>query len=326
MFRKINIILLVVLLIGFISVNTTIASQSDRWRPEEDIEFVCHASPGGGSDMMARTIANMMESEGIITDVAIFVNNLVGQGGARSYNFTYNQAGNPYVWQTIASSFFAAPIRGDYRYTYEDYTILAVIGTDPQALAVAKNSEFNSVQDLIEAAKERNITAAAGNLGSSSTIANYLLEKAAGIELVYVPFGGGAEGLMAAMGGQVDLSWNDVGELLGPLDNDLVKVLAVTSEERLELWPDVPTFKELGIDFSFEMPRGVVAPPNIPQEAREFYIDAFKRLNESKNYRENYIEANNINPNFKTGQEAFDFFEKMSILHVDVLTEMGLVE
>ena len=95
------------------------AGAKGPWKPEENIEFICQSSAGGGSDLMARSIAQYMKSEGII-DQPIVVDNITGSGGVKAFTYTLEKKGGAYNWQTVNSNFFTAPIAGNIEQDYHD--------------------------------------------------------------------------------------------------------------------------------------------------------------------------------------------------------------
>lgn len=303
----------------------TTMAEKEAWKPTEGIEFVCQSSAGGGSDLMARAIASSMNSQGLI-DQSITVNNLTGSGGVKAFSYVQKNEENPFVWETVNSNFFTAPVSGNIDKDYRDYTPLAVIGTDPNVLCVGADSPYNTFEEILAAAKENpgTISIAIGSAGSSGSVATILLESATGGKFNQIPFEGGSDGITAVMGGQVDVSWQNIGEIVGPVENGLMKVVAVAANERSEALPDVPTFKELGYDVVYEVPRAVVAPPNIPEEAKAFYCDAFEKLNASDEWKEDYLKANYIVPVFATGDNCISILKDFHDLTHEIYDIMGL--
>ena len=326
MSKKLLVVLLslafVISLFGFGAVG--MAAQS-KWEPTEAIQFAVQSGAGGGSDIFARTIAQNMTQLGLIKK-PIVVENITGSGGVKCFTSTLSKAGNPHVWQTVNSNFFVAPISGNIDKYYADYTILAVIGTDPSILCTAADSPFNTLEDVIAASKAKpmGVSIMIGSAGSSGSIVSAIMETAAGVEMTKVPFDGGGDGLAAVMGKHVDLSWQNIGEVMGAVESKLLKVIAIASAERSPALPDVPTFKESGYDVVYAVPRAVAAPPNIPQEAIDFYTEAFIKLNADADWQKNYIEANFIIPSFAVGKEALAMIKETHDITLEIFGAMGL--
>ncbi len=301
------------------------SAQTESWKPTENIEFVCHSSPGGGSDLMARSVSQYMASENII-DATIYVNNLTGANGVKAFTYTYEHAGDPYIFQTAPSGFFVSAITGQMSMKIDDFTMLAVLGTDTLALCTSTDSGITSLEQVVDASKAnpKSISCGTGSAGSSGSCASIIFEKAAGIELNNVPFDGGGEALVAVMGNQIDVSWHDYSEVAGGLQSGMLKLLAVANTDRSAAAPDTPTFKELGYDVVFEVPRAIVMPPDIPKEAYDFYVDAFTKLDASETWQKNYLEANYITPKFAAGDDAVEVFQDFyNVIH-DIYAQIGL--
>ncbi len=305
--------------------NNTTQVKEGPWEPTETIQFVCQSGAGGGSDIMARTIAQNMSQLGLIKK-PIVVENITGSGGVKCFTHTLSKAGDPHVWQTVNSNFFVAPITGNTDKYYADFTILAVIGGDPNILCTAADSPFNTLEDVLAAAKANpmGVSIMIGSAGSSGSVSSAMLEAAADVKMTQVPFEGGGDGLAAVMGKQVDLAWQGIGEVMSGVEGGLIKVLAITSEERSPALPDVPTFKELGYDVVYEVPRAIAAPPDMPPEAKAFYTDAFIKLNDSEEWQKNYMEPNFIIPSFGVGDEAVEMIKETHDKTLAVFEALGL--
>lgn len=305
---------------------TETTAAKGEWKPEENIEFICQSSAGGGSDLMARTIAQMMKDEGIINQPVV-VENITGSGGCKAFSYTLEKTGSEYNWQTVNSNFFTAPISGNIKQDYRDYSLIAVIGTDPNVLCVPWDSPFQTFEDVVAAAKAEpgKYSISIGGAGSSGACATIMMQDACGIELNQIPFEGGADGLTAVMGGQVDMGWQGVAELIGPWESKLLRPIAVAENNRIEALKDIPTMKELGYDVVFSVPRAIVGPPEMPEAAYNYYVKAFEKLNESEKWQKDYIEANYIIPNTAFGQEACEaVFKNFHNDTWDLYNVMGL--
>jgi putative tricarboxylic transport membrane protein len=309
------------------------ATTQGPWKPDRNIEFICQSSAGGGSDMMARAIAQYMRSAGII-EQPIVVDNITGAGGVKAFSYTLEHKGSAYNWQTVNSNFFTAPISGNIKQDYRDYTLLAVIGVDPNVLCVPYNSPFQTFGDIVAAAKASpgKYSIAIGGAGSSGSCITIMLQNEVEIRLNQIPFEGGSDGLTALMGAQVDIGWLTVGELIGPMDNKLVRPIALAEEGRFDIIKDVPTFKELGYDVVFSVPRAIVGSPDMPKEAYDFYCDAFRKLIALDVWKKEYIQPNYIVERTGVGKEECepifkDFYNDTQVLYAAMgLAEAGKIE
>lgn len=135
-------------------------------------------------------------------------------------------------------------------------------------------------------------------------------------------FESGGELTAALLGEEVDVASLNPGEILGQLEAGKVKALCAYSEERYEYdeLKDIPTAKEQGIDVAFAQFRGVLAPGDISEEARQYWIDALKDAVETEEYDE-WIESGLLQPNTLAGDEFTDYLEKNNATLEEVLAD-----
>ena len=236
----------------------------------------------------------------------ITVVNRPGANGAISYNHTISKRGDPHTWQTSTDSALIAPLRGEANYNVADMTPLATVAVDDFYLATASNSRYNSLKDVIDAAKANPGQVIVGGVGAGSTdnLLTGMFEQKAGLQFSFVPFNGQGEMQSALLGGHVQLGWTNPGEALEHLRAGRIKLLGVASDRRLGFTPDVPTFKEQGVDMTFVFNRMILAPPGIPPETLQYYEDLFRRLTETESWRRDYIEKNSLTPKFAGSAET----------------------
>ena len=122
-------------------------------------------------------------------------------------------------------------------------------------------------------------------------ICTYLLEKATKTKMNYTAFSGGGQVMSNLLGGHIDVAWANPNECIGQVKGGLVRMLAVTKDDRLALLPDVPTFKELGYDMVFWQVRGIHGPPNMPQSAIDWAMDILKKATETDTWKEEYLKG-----------------------------------
>ncbi|WMT88111.1 tripartite tricarboxylate transporter substrate binding protein [Pelagibacterium sp. 26DY04] len=301
-----------------------IGSSAVAWAqayPERDVTLVVQSSAGGGSDIFARTIAAQM-SELELVERALLVENRPGGSGTVAYAYTAGQAGNPYVLQTIASSFFTTPLLGQSPVGPDDFTPVAAIAGDPYVLAVNGQSEIQTLEDLKDAGS---LTAGTTGVVNDQTILSSLLSEAAGIEIRNVPFDGSGEEMSAVLGGHVDLIFGNPSEIGEQIEAGELRALAVSTAERLESMPDVPTFIEQGYDIEHVQLRAIVMPADVPQEALDYWVERFEALATSDLWREEYVNRHNLEARFVAGEELQALFDQTNATFDALMTEAGLI-
>ncbi len=256
--------------------------------PSKPIEFNVHTSPGGGTDVFARSVSEIMGREKIFSQ-ALIVSNRPGGSGGVAFNYVKGKRGDPHVVLTMATgSFLAAANRKDLDLGLEHYTPLASLSLDPQAIAVAANSKFRTVRDLIEAGRKEPyaITASITSATGTARVLLYLIDRETGAKFKYVSFKSGSEATLAVAGGHVNFTPENLSEMLSLVESKQLRVLAVTGEKRLAAVPDVPTMKEAGYNITVGTGRGFVMPAGVPKEAAAVMEAALKRVHGSPAWKE----------------------------------------
>jgi putative tricarboxylic transport membrane protein len=296
--------------------------------PTKPITLLVPMSAGGGSDVMARAIANVMQKEQILPQPLV-VENRPGGSGAIGYTYVAKRMGDPYIIATVSSSFWTTPLAGNSPASYKDFTAISALAMDPFLLMVKWDAPYKTLDDMLEEAKGKPeglmISGASGF--SDDRMCTSLLEKDAGVKFSYVPFEGGGDAMVALLGGHVQLCWANPGEALNQLEARKARALAVSSDKRLALLSEVPTFEELGYEsvvfFQF---RGIVAPKDIPEDALSVLEAAFKKLSESPTWQKEYIEPNMVTARYLPAKEFSDAIVKQNELYSSIFKEVGLLK
>ncbi len=312
----------VIALLLLLCVQGTVAA----WTPTKPVEFVVQAAPGGGSDIMARTIASIVEAEKL-SPVPFVVINKPGGGSVVGTAYVAQQKRNPHVLATFHSGNLVAPITAGVEVaTVKNLTVLSVVAIDEQLLVVNTESPLKSVKDLVAEAKRRPgaITVGGTATGQDDQICNRLFERVAGIKLRYVPFNSGGEAITALLGGHVDLIWANPSEFAPQLEAKQVRALAVAKEDRLTYMTGVPTFKEQGYNVTWQMFRSVVSPAAIPQDAVVYYETTFKKMADSAQWKDGYLKKYMLTPYWLGSRDATKFVTQVEQTCTSVLKELGL--
>lgn len=253
--------------------------------PSKSIQYIIPFDPGGESDITARLQQPALE-ETLGTSVS--VSNRPGGGGAVGWSelatsikpdgYTLMGANLPHiVLQPLA--------RDDAGYETEQIKWAYIFESTPNALVVPKNSPYKTVEDFVKAAKKKELTVGGSSSYSANHIGTLALNKAADINLTYVPFSGTGAASPALLGGQVDALMTYNTEALN-LKEQGARVLAVASEEPLPELPKAPTFTEAGYDVVQGAWRGVAVPPETPDAIVQKVADAFESVNKDPKVRQ----------------------------------------
>lgn len=273
--------------------------------PEGPVTMVVPYSAGGGSDLAGRAIASGLEET---TDATVTVENITGGSGAVGYGQLLASAGDAGTLLASETSLVTLPVVQDVPFTYDSFTPIMKAGEDYNLVIANGASEWETCTDLVEAAGAESLTAAVSGSTGPDNIAWTLIEQEEGIELQRVTFESTAEVTAALLGNQIDVAAASPGEVIGQLESGDVKALCALAPERYEYeeLSDIPTGGEQGIDVTFAQWRGLIAPPELSEETRQFWVDASEQWTETDSYTE-YIESNYLQPQTLFGDEFADY-------------------
>jgi putative tricarboxylic transport membrane protein len=284
-------------------------------------------SPGGGYDLTARTAVKIMEDEDITGRVEVF--NVIGAGGTVAMARLMNERGNDDLMMMMGLGVVGATYTNGSKIKASDATALAKMIEDPGALFVPADSPFNTVQDFVAAWKADPAKVTIGG-GSSPGGPDHLFPmetaRAVGVdprEVNFVTYDGGGDLLTALLGKKITVGTSSPGEFIDQIESGQLRVLAVSSEERVE-GIDAPTLQESGIDLTFANWRGILAPPGISDDTREAMIKVLEELHGTQQWKDALVK-NGWTDAFTTGAAFEQFLEDQDARVSSTLTELGLL-
>ena len=237
--------------------------------PSKPLEFVVHTSAGGGTDIFGRVVAEIIQREKFLGQ-PINVLNRAGGGGAIAYTYIKSKRGDPHTVMVVASlAMITQTLRPELDLGMENFTPVAFLAQDPQAVMVPADSPYKTLRDLIEAGKKNpgGLVASVTSPGGSGRLLVWLLEKETGAQFKSVSFKSGGDAIIQVMGGHTQFTTENISEGYGAVEGKKLRVLAVTSLNRLPIVPDAPTLKESGLDLHVGTGRGFAMPAGVPKEA-----------------------------------------------------------
>ena len=296
------------------------------WKPDRPVEFVVQAAAGGGSDLFARTMANILAKDGIVS-VPVNVVNKPGGSGAVAYAYMSKKRGDPHVIATATSSYLTTPIQGHSPVSYKDFTNTAVLCVEDYVGVVRTESPYKTLKDLVEAARKKpnGIRIGGSSVGSSDNIIENRLEKAAGIQLNYIVFNSGGEANAALLGGSVDLAGPNPSEAAQLIAAGRLRPLAMFSPERLANWPDVPTAREQGYDVTLEQHRGVILTGGVTEQQALYWQNVMVKLFKSEGFKK-YMSDNGLRPLLHVGKDSEKYIAEQHAYYTEILTALGIAK
>ncbi|WP_028602034.1 Bug family tripartite tricarboxylate transporter substrate binding protein [Ottowia thiooxydans] len=235
--------------------------------PAKPIRLVVPFPPGGGTDMVARSVVQKLTEQ---TKWNVIVDNRPGAGGnlgvdaaakaePDGYTLVMGQTSNLAINPTLYKKLPYDPLK--------NLAPVVLVSSSPIVMAAPANSKFNSFADVVAAAKANpdGITLGYSGNGTVAHLSSELAQNAAGIKLRHVPYKGAAQAMTDLVGGQIDLYMSSVPTLLGQVRNGKLKIIAITSAKRSAQLPDVPTLAESGYKNSEAVTWfGILAPAGTP--------------------------------------------------------------
>ncbi|MHB9098496.1 MAG: Bug family tripartite tricarboxylate transporter substrate binding protein [Syntrophales bacterium] len=299
-----------------------------EWKPTKPIQFIAPYAPGGGSDILARSIASIVEA-GKFSPQPLIVTNMPGGGTTIGTTSVAQAKGNTHMLLTFISAQVSAPmVVGTTAATYRDLTMISGLALDQQTLVVKQDSRFKSIKDIVEELKKKpnSLVVGGGGMGGEDQMCNRLLERATGLKFRYVSFNSGGECITALLGGHVDMVWVNPAEFMPQYEAKMVHPIAVANETRMPDFPDVPTFRDAGYDVTFKFFRGIAAPPGIPAETVAFYEHMMKQVSDSKAWKDNYLKKYMLTPWYLNSKEFTQSVAKSETLFREILKELGFAK
>lgn len=253
--------------------------------PEEDITFVVPFSAGGPTDTVTRLIADPMSEE---LGVPIVVQNVEGAGGTIAAGEVAAASPDGYTVLMHHIGMSTAPsLYADLPYDpLEDFKTVGLVTTVPMTIVARPDFEPETFEELVSYLEENadSVTLANAGVGAASQLCGLLLQEALGVKLTEVPYEGTGPALTDLVGGQVDLMCDQTTNTTGQIQAGEIKAYAVTTPERVESLPDLPTTEEAGLpDLQVGVWHGLYVPAETPDEAVQTLNEALKAALEDQN-------------------------------------------
>ena len=321
--RKFALAVAVALVAGGTCAQTVLAQ---GFKPSRPIEVVVHTGPGGGSDLLARAVADMMEKEKLLP-VRMQVVNKTGGGGAVAAAYLAEKKGDQHTLGFFTGVWLTNPLtRDEAKVTLKDLTPVARLVLEPALIAVKADAPYKSLRDFVAAAKQNpgQLKQSGGSITSRDNVVRQLLQKESGTRWSFISFPGGGERIAALLGGHVNMMVIEPAEAGEHIRAGNMRVLAQVSDTRLPAFPNVPTLKEAGFDIpAVPQVRGVVAPPAIPRPNVAYWEDVFRKLTQSASWRK-FLADNQFEDGYQNAAQLTKFYDEFTQTMRGILQEAGV--
>ncbi len=256
-------------------------ARAQGFTPTRPIEFVVHTGPGGGNDLLARAISNIVDKEKLLP-VRMQVANKPGGGGIAAMSYMGEKKGETHTIALFANTWYNGPLMSkEARITMNELTPIVRLVTEPGVVVVKSDSPYRTLKEFVDDAKKQpgKLKQSGGSIGSRDNIVRNLIMKNAGANWAFISFPGGGERIAALLGGHVNMMIMDPQEAGDRLRDGSLRLIAQVAEKRLAAYPNLPTIQEQGYNIpNYVTLRGVVGPPDMPAEALKFWESFFARL------------------------------------------------
>ena len=306
--KLLNVLALATCGVAALSLSVSTAQAQD-W-PTDDVRLIVPYAPGGTTDVLSRRVANLLQEE---LNANVVVENRPGAGstvatgrlarGGRDVDHTIMMASPGHaIGAAIYPNLTYDPV--------EDFVFIQNLIDIPNVMVVPADSPYESVIEFVEAAKEENMTFSHSGVGSSIHMSGELFKTLTETNMTAVPFAGSGAALPALLGGDVDVSFENMPTVLSHIRSGDLRALAVTSAERSEFLPDVPTLSEIGeynLDqFITTAWFGLIAHNSFPEEAQSVMQEALNKVMEREEFLD-FVEQLGAEPGQVSGEEFKQF-------------------
>lgn len=297
-----------------------------QFKPTKPVEFIVHTGPGGGADVLARFMAQVIEKEKL-APVRFQVNNKSGGGGLTAMAYVVEKKGDTHAVAVFTGNWLTNPLtRKEAKYTIKDMTAVSRLVLEPALIAVKADAPYKTLKDFIEAAKKdpKKLKQSGGSITSRDNVVRQLLMKTTGADWAYVSFKGGGERIAALLGGHVNMMVVEPQEAGEHIKGGNMRVIATVAEKRLDGFPNVPTLKEAGYDVPIvPQVRGIVMPPGVSPDVVAYYEDLFLRLTKTAAWKK-YLDDQQFEDGYMKSAELSKFFDVFSDQMRGILKEAGV--
>jgi tripartite-type tricarboxylate transporter receptor subunit TctC len=305
------------------------------WEPTKPVEFIVPAGTGGGADQMARFIQGVVAKNNLMKQPIVVVNKS-GGAGAEGFLEVKNAKGDANKIIITLSNLFTTPLATGVPFNWKDLTPVAMLALDEFVLWVNSESPYKTTSEYITAIKggdNGKFKMAGTGSKQEDQIITVAIEKAAGKKMTYVPFKGGGDVAVQLVGKHVDSTVNNPIEAVAHWRSGAVRPLCVFDHEPMKYtakvtsdkaWGDIPPCKTQGLAVEYLMLRGIFMPPGVSQEQVDFYIDLFKKVRATPDWKK-FTEDAAFKDTFMTGKEYVDWVTQAEATHKQLMQEAGFI-
>ena len=290
--------------------------------PCDTAQLIVPWKPGGGTQVLYALVEKTISE--LDTPYNLKVVTVPGQGGNKGAKQAAKAKPDGCTLFAIHQSAITSFLNGRIDFHYNGFDTVANVTITPDIVGAAAGAPFGSIEEMISYAKANPGQVSAGaTFGSTSHFIWLLLEKKTGIKLNLVPYDGTAERMNALLSGAITLGAVNVASGKKHLEAGTIKALAIASDGRDSQIPNVPTLQERGIDMTFALERGVVAPKGTPREIIDMWAGIIKQAVDNPSLQK-AMAAKGTGLRYQGPEEFSAYSEKLYSSYEAVAIEIGM--
>ncbi len=313
-----------------------VAAPAHAWEPTKQVTFIIPAGTGGGADQMARFIQGIVGKHNLMKQPMVVINK-AGGAGAEGFLEVKKSKGDAHQLIITLSNLFTTPLATGVPFNWKDLTPVSMLALDQFVLWVNSESNYKTAKDYVEAVKagadKQMKMGGTGSKQEDQIITVALESVTGGKKFTYVPFAGGGAVAVQLVGKHIDSTVNNPIEAVAQWRAGSLRPLCLFDDKRSSYkakvtadmaWSDVPTCKESGVDVSYQMLRGIFMPAGVTKEQVAFYVDLFKKVRETPDWKE-FMEKGAFNDTFMAGDDYAKWVEAAEKRHYDLMKSAGFL-
>lgn len=308
-------------------------TQAAEWKPERNIELVIAATPGGGYDNLARPVQKIL-SERKLVDQNVIAVYKPGAGGTIGWNYLNQRPNDGHAISIISGTILGAPIMGQTTTKYTDFTALPMMFNEYVGIHVRPDSPIKNGNDLIDRLRKDPgaISMSPGtSIGTLPHVAFALVMKKANFSaehirnLTVVAFKSTGDAAVAVAGGHVDIVATRPSNVAHLVKAGRLRTLAVTAPQRMPSVPDVPTWRELGVDAVYGNWFGMLGPRNMTPAQIAYWDQVFLKLTRTDDWKRE-LDRNLWSDFYMDSAQTRRFLDQQNEELRVLMTEIGLAK
>lgn len=318
-----------------VAVGTFASGVASAWEPTKSVEFVVPAGTGGGADQMARFIQGVITKNNLMKQSMVVVNK---SGGAGAEGFLDVKGSNkdPHKIIISLSNLFTTPLATGVPFNWKDMTPVQMMALDQFILWVNAETPYKTAKEYVDAVKAAGPNKMKmGGTGSKQEdqIITVAIEKQTGAKFTYIPYKGGGEVAVQLVGKHVDSTVNNPIEAVEQWRAGKLRPLCVFDDKKMPYtakvagnmsWGDIPTCASQGLSVDYQMLRGIFMPPGVTKEQVKYYVDLFKKVRETPDWKE-FMEKGAFDTTALSGDDFVKWVTKEEQRHQSLMAEAGFL-